>query len=94
MAFKLAQALLLAAAEEVPDPESWTRRVREVLLPSFLKVVGIATIADSVPLLGENRTIAALGLRALGNVVQPGLTMLPLRAVSLALAAPVRPTME
>ena len=42
VAFKIAQALLEATG-------------RERLLPSFLKIVAIATIADSVPLVGENR---------------------------------------
>jgi single-stranded-DNA-specific exonuclease len=46
------------------------------LIPSFLKLVAIATIADSVPLEGENRVIAALGLQALCNPVQPGLRAL------------------
>jgi len=41
-----------------------------------LKLVAIATIADSVPLEGENRVIAALGLRELRNPVQPGLRAL------------------
>jgi single-stranded-DNA-specific exonuclease len=41
-----------------------------------LKLVAIATIADSVPLKGENRVIAALGLRELRNPVQPGLRAL------------------
>ena len=47
-----------------------------MLLPSFLKLVAIATIADSVPLTGENRAVAALGLAALANPVQPGLRAL------------------
>ena len=47
-----------------------------MLLPSFLKLVAIATIADSVPLTGENRAIAAVGLAALANPVQPGLRAL------------------
>jgi len=38
--------------------------------------VAIATIADSVPLEGENRVIAALGLRELRNPVQVGLRAL------------------
>jgi single-stranded-DNA-specific exonuclease len=76
VAFKLAQALLTAAAPEALDPAAWQARVRTVLLPSFLKLVAIATIADSVPLTGENRTIAALGLAALANPVQPGLRSL------------------
>ena len=56
IAMKLAQALL-----ERRDPV----RTREKTLPSFLKMAAIATIADAVPLRGENRTIAALGLREL-----------------------------
>ena len=76
VAFKLAQALLLAAAPETPDPAAYLDRVRRVLLPSFLKLVAIATIADSVPLTGENRAIAAIGLAALANPVQPGLRAL------------------
>lgn len=76
VAFKLAHALLVAAAVEMPDPDAWLKRVRELILPSFLKLVAIATIADSVPLLGENRTIAALGLAALARPVQPGLRAL------------------
>jgi single-stranded-DNA-specific exonuclease len=51
-------------------------RLRRVLLPSFLKLVAIATIADSVPLEGENRTIAALGLEELRNPRQAGLRAL------------------
>jgi single-stranded-DNA-specific exonuclease len=76
VAFKLAHALLLAAAPRTLDPAAFSARVRTVLLPSFLKLVAIATIADSVPLTGENRTIAALGLAALANPIQPGLRWL------------------
>jgi single-stranded-DNA-specific exonuclease len=76
VAFKLAHAILLAAAETAEDPEAQRTRLKNGLLPSFLKLVAIATIADSVPLVGENRVIAALGLRALRNPVQPGLRAL------------------
>jgi single-stranded-DNA-specific exonuclease len=76
VAFKLAHALLLAAAETAEDPEAQRLRLRRGLIPSFLKLVAIATIADSVPLVGENRVIAALGLRELRNPVQPGLRAL------------------
>jgi single-stranded-DNA-specific exonuclease len=76
VAFKLAHALLLAAAETADDPEAQRTRLKRGLLPSFLKLVAIATIADSVPLQGENRIIAALGLQALCNPVQPGLRAL------------------
>lgn len=67
IAFKLAQALL-----ERRDPA----RTREKTLPSFLKMAAIATIADAVPLRGENRTIAALGLRELRQPVGAGLRAL------------------
>jgi len=67
IALKLAQALL-----ERRSPE----RAREKTLPSFLKLAAIATIADAVPLRGENRTIAALGLRELRRPVGAGLRAL------------------
>jgi single-stranded-DNA-specific exonuclease len=76
VAFKLAHALLLAAAPLTVDPAAFAARTNRVLLPSFLKLVAIATIADSVPLTGENRAIAALGLAALANPIQPGLRSL------------------
>ena len=76
VAYKLAQALLDAAARLTADANAFRARTRGVLLPSFLKLVAIATVADSVPLVGENRTIAALGLAALANPVQPGLRAL------------------
>ncbi len=76
VAFKLAHALLLAAAETAEDCETQRLRLKRGLIPSFLKLVAIATIADSVPLKGENRVIAALGLRELRNPVQPGLRAL------------------
>ena len=67
IALKLAQALL-----ERRD----AARAREKTLPSFLKMAAIATIADAVPLRGENRTIAALGLRELRRPVGAGLRAL------------------
>ncbi|WP_421800794.1 single-stranded-DNA-specific exonuclease RecJ [Granulicella sibirica] len=76
VAFKLSHALLSAHASTQPDPAAAHTRLRTVLLPSFLKLVAIATIADSVPLEGENRAIAWLGLRELRNPVQPGLRAL------------------
>ncbi len=76
VAFKLAHALLLAAAATAEDREAQRLRLKRGLIPSFLKLVAIATIADSVPLQGENRVIAALGLRELRNPVQPGLRAL------------------
>jgi single-stranded-DNA-specific exonuclease len=67
IALKLAQALL-----ERHDAD----RARTRLLPSFLKMAAIATIADAVPLRGENRVIAALGLRELRRPVGAGLRVL------------------
>ncbi|MDR3746735.1 MAG: single-stranded-DNA-specific exonuclease RecJ [Acidobacteriota bacterium] len=63
VAFKIAQALLEATG-------------RERLLPSFLKMVAIATIADAVPLVGENRVFAKLGLDGLRKPVNAGLRAL------------------
>ena len=40
---------------------------RETLLPGFLKVAAIGTLADVVPLVGENRVIAKLGLELLSK---------------------------
>jgi single-stranded-DNA-specific exonuclease len=76
VAFKLAHALLLSAAETADDPGAQRLRLKRSLIPSFLKLVAIATIADSVPLEGENRVIATLGLCELRNPVQPGLRAL------------------
>jgi single-stranded-DNA-specific exonuclease len=67
VAFKLAQALL---ERKLPE------RDQAPLLKSFLKIVAIATIADSVPLTGENRVFAKLGLDALRSAVNPGLKAL------------------
>jgi single-stranded-DNA-specific exonuclease len=51
-------------------------RTRQKTLPSFLKMAAIATIADAVPLKGENRVIAALGLRELRRPAGAGLRAL------------------
>jgi len=67
VAFKLAQALI---ERRIPEGE------RSRLLKSFMKVVAIATIADAVPLTGENRVFARLGLEGLRSPVNPGLKAL------------------
>ena len=72
VAFKLAQALLESAAKDAAERQ----RLREKTLPSFLKLLSIATIADAVPLTGENRVIAALGLQELRKPSQAGLRSL------------------
>jgi single-stranded-DNA-specific exonuclease len=67
VAFKLAQGLM----QRRLDAKDWSR-----LLMSFMKVVAIATIADAVPLLGENRVFAKLGLQGLRRPVNVGLKAL------------------
>ncbi len=63
VAFKLVQAL-------------YGERERGHLVPAFLKVVAIGTVADVAKLSGENRTIVSLGLRDLQNSRNPGLQAL------------------
>ena len=72
VAFKLAQAVLESAAKDDGDRQ----RLREKMLPSFLKLLAIATIADAVPLTGENRVIASIGLQELRKPSQAGLKAL------------------
>lgn len=63
LAFKLAQAVLRRSGRKEP-------------LAALLRVACLGTIADVVPLLGENRVIAALGLQALPKSRSPGLRAL------------------
>ncbi len=67
VAFKVAQGLMHRRL----DAKDQNR-----YLLSFMKVVAIATIADAVPLTGENRVFASLGLDALRRAVNPGLKAL------------------
>jgi single-stranded-DNA-specific exonuclease len=63
VAFKLVQALL-------------GERLTERHLQSYLKVVALGTIADVVPLVGENRVIAHFGLAGMRAPSQAGLAAL------------------
>ena len=81
VAFKLAQALL----EKIRGAAEGAR-----LLPSFLKMVAIATIADAVPLTGENRVFVRLGLEGLRHPVNPGLKAL-LRVAGLQQSSRLNP---
>jgi len=66
VAWKLVQALLLRRPTLLPrGQEKW-----------WLDVVGLATIADMVPLTGENRTLAHFGLAVLRKTRRPGLAHL------------------
>ena len=67
VAFKIAQALFA----KFKDTEEQGK-----LIPSFLKMVAIATIADTVPLVGENRVMTKLGLEGLRRPVNGGLKAL------------------
>ncbi|HEY6099847.1 MAG TPA: single-stranded-DNA-specific exonuclease RecJ [Anaeromyxobacter sp.] len=78
IAFKLAEAVAARAG---------IRLARE----SLLRAAALGTIADLVPLRGENRTIAALGLAALAAPRAPGLRAL-LREAGVAEGRP--PTSE
>jgi single-stranded-DNA-specific exonuclease len=64
VAYKLAQALFAAAGR---DPRE---------LESDLDLVALASIADVVPLLGENRALVKRGLRTLAATAKPGLRAL------------------
>jgi single-stranded-DNA-specific exonuclease len=72
VAFKLVQGLIERRLREGRFDSKDPNR----LLLSFMKVVAIATVADAVPLTGENRVFASLGLDALRRAVNPGLKAL------------------
>lgn len=63
VAFKVAQVLL-------------REHGKENLIPSFLKIAAVGTVADVMKLSGENRAIVALGLRDLTNTKNLGLKAL------------------
>jgi len=63
VAFKLAHALL-------------REKKKDHLVPAFLKIAAIGTVADIMNLSGENRAIVALGLRDLPNTKNFGLKAL------------------
>jgi single-stranded-DNA-specific exonuclease len=86
--FLCGAAIALKLAQAVLERRDRTR-TREKTLPSFLKMAAIATIADAVPLKGENRVIAALGLRALRSPASAGLRALFAVAGLDATAKPV-----
>jgi single-stranded-DNA-specific exonuclease len=68
VAFKLAQALLDAAPCPAPRDEAF--------LDGLLKLVALGTVADMVPLLGENALLVKRGLIALAGTNGPGLAEL------------------
>lgn len=65
VAFKLVHALLATLG--------WPAEKLSRVMRSFLKLVAIATVADVVPLVGENRIIVKHGLDGLNQSKNPGL---------------------
>jgi single-stranded-DNA-specific exonuclease len=65
VAFKLVHALL--------DTLGWPADKLARVMKSFLKLVAIATVADVVPLVSENRVIVKHGLEGLNRSNNPGL---------------------
>lgn len=66
VAYKLVQAILLKETFGIkPGMEKWS-----------LDMVGIATLSDMVPLVGENRILASYGLNVLRKSPRPGLQAL------------------
>lgn len=68
VAFKFAHALLKAAGRPAEDAREFLR--------GLLDLVALGTIADVVPLAGENRVLAHFGLEALQESVRPGIRAL------------------
>jgi len=64
VAYKLAAALLAASGRDPADADA------------DLDLVALATVADCVPLRGENRRLVRAGLRALATTTRPGLRAL------------------
>jgi len=82
LAFKLAHALLKRAREtDLPGAADFDLR-------PLLDLVALGTIADVVPLTGENRIFASAGLHHLSTTQRPGLVALKQIAQSPALLGP------
>ena len=71
VAFKLAQALI-AANQDVPLPTTQSEFSEEALL----ELVALGTVADMVPLRGENHALVSRGLRKINSGHRPGLSAL------------------
>jgi single-stranded-DNA-specific exonuclease len=70
VAFKLVQALLITERRDIPEGwEKW-----------LLDMVGIATVADMMPLINENRAFVSFGLRVARKGRRHGLSALAKKA--------------
>ncbi len=65
LSFKLVQAIILKYGEYFKIEKGWEKWL--------LDMVGVATLADQVPLLNENRILAYYGLKVLKKTRRPGL---------------------
>lgn len=73
VAFKLVQALIIEGKKrDLPE----FNRIQDGWDKWLLDLVGIATIADMVPLIGENRVLASFGLFVLRKTPRPGIVAL------------------
>lgn len=70
VAFKLAQGLLRTAAQ---GADVDTKARHEAFEKWLLDMVAISSVADMVPLVGENRTLVKYGLTVLSKARRPGL---------------------
>jgi single-stranded-DNA-specific exonuclease len=78
VAFKLAQGLLRTEAKDNPDKAEENEGFEKWLLD----MVAIASVADMVPLIGENRALVKYGLVVLQRAKRPGMyAMLTLAGV-------------
>ena len=68
LAFKLVQALVVKYGEYFKISDGWEKWL--------LDMAGLATLADQVPLVGENRILAYYGLKVLQKARRPGLAEL------------------
>lgn len=72
VAFKLAHAILTTCPKEL----LMERNIQEGFEKWFLDLVAIATVADRMPLLGENRMLVKYGLIVMAQTKKRGLRML------------------
>jgi len=70
LAFKLAHALVKRGRQEGLQKE------RDLDLRQYLDLVALGTVADLVPLTGENRKLVRFGLEQLGETDRPGIVAL------------------
>ena len=79
VAYQVARALTNALSDKGSQQN-------DALLDEYLDLVGLGTIADVVPLEGENRTLARWGLNRMRSAARPGLQELA-RVAGIELAA-------